>query len=97
MAIKVVAKHYVKPENIEKFVGLCKILVEETLKEEGCIDYGLYQELKDPGILTMLEEWKDEKSLNDHFDSIHFKEIIPVLSEYIEKEAEVNVYMKASL
>ncbi|WP_231592605.1 putative quinol monooxygenase [Methanosarcina sp. Kolksee] len=44
--------------------------------------------------MTFLEEWKDEKSLDQHLNSSHFKEIFPLLSEYLEKETEVNVYRK---
>ena len=94
MTIRVVAKNYVKPEKIQEFMGLCKTLVEESLKEEGCIEYGLYQELGNSGILTILEEWEDESSLDEHLNSNHFKEIFPLMSECLEKEAEINVYKK---
>lgn len=94
MTVKVVAKNRVKPEKIEEFTDLCKTLVEESLKEEGCIEYGLYQELEEPGLMTMIEEWKDEKSLEKHFNSAHFKKIVPLISKYLEKEAEVNAYEK---
>jgi Uncharacterized conserved protein len=90
----VVAKNYVKPEKVQEFMGLCKKLVEASLKDEGCINYGLYQELENSGILTFLEEWKDERSLDKHLNSNHFKEIFPLLSEYLEKETEVNIYRK---
>lgn len=75
-------------------MDLCKKLVEETLKEEGCIEYGVYQELENSGILTMLEEWKDESSLNEHLKSKHFTEIFPLLSECLAKETEISVYRK---
>jgi len=94
LTIRVVAKNYVKPEKVQEFMDLCKNLVEATLKEEGCIEYGLYQELGNSGILTFLEEWKDEKSLDEHLNSNHFREIFPLFSEYLEKETEVNVYRK---
>jgi quinol monooxygenase YgiN len=94
LTVRVVAKNYVKPEKVQEFMGLCKKLVEASLKDEGCIDYGLYQELENSGILTFLEEWKDEGSLNKHLNSNHFREIFPLLSEYLEKETEVNVYRK---
>lgn len=94
MTIRVVAKNYVKPEKIQEFLGLCRKLVEASLKDEGCIDYGLYQELENSGTLTFLEEWKDEKSLDQHLNSSYFKEIFPLLSEYLEKETEVNIYRK---
>jgi quinol monooxygenase YgiN len=90
----VVAKNYVKPEKVQEFMGLCKKLVEASLKDEGCIDYGLYQELENSRILTFLEEWKDESSLDKHLNSNHFKEIFPLLSEYLEKETEINLYKK---
>lgn len=75
-------------------MDMCKKLVEASLKDEGCIDYGLYGELENPEILTFLEEWKDEKSLDAHLNSNHFKEIFPLLSECLEKETEINVYRK---
>jgi quinol monooxygenase YgiN len=94
LTIRVVAKNQVKPENVQEFMDLCKKLVGETLKEEGCIEYGVYQELENPEILTMLEEWEDESSLDQHMKSNHFREIFPLLSEYLEKETEVNIYRK---
>ncbi len=94
LTIRVVAKNQVKPDKIQEFMDLCKNLVEESLKEEGCIEYGVYQEVENPGILTMLEEWKDKKSLDEHLNSNHFKEIFPLLSKFLEKESEINVYGK---
>lgn len=94
LTIRVVAKNQVKPEKVQEFMGLCKNLIKETLKEEGCIEYGVYQELEKPEILTMLEEWEDENSLDQHIKSDHFREIFPLLSECLEKETEINVYRK---
>ncbi|WP_232308646.1 putative quinol monooxygenase [Methanosarcina lacustris] len=94
LTIRVVAKNQVKPDKIQEYMDLCKNLVEESLKEEGCIEYGLYQELENPGILTILEEWKDKNSLDEHLNSNHFKEIFPLLSEYLEKETEIDIYKK---
>jgi quinol monooxygenase YgiN len=94
LTIRVVAKNYVKPEKIQEFIGLCKKLVEESVKEEGCMDYGLYQELDNPGILTMLEEWRDKSNLDKHLNSNHFRKIFSLLLEYLEKETEINMYTK---
>jgi quinol monooxygenase YgiN len=75
-------------------VGLCKKLVDETVNEEGCIEYGLYQELQNQEILTMLEEWRDESSLDEHMKSNHFVETLPLVSKCLVKETEVSVYKK---
>jgi len=42
LTIRVFAKNNVKPNKIQEFIGLCKKFVEETVKEEGCIEYELY-------------------------------------------------------
>lgn len=94
LTIRVVAKCHVKPEKVQEFLGLCKKLVDETVKEEGCIEYGLYQELQNPEILTFLEEWRDESSIDAHMKSNHFKEAFLLFSEYLVKEAEVSLYKK---
>ena len=94
MTIKLVAKNYVKPEKVEDYIDLSKELVKETLKEEGCIEYGLYQDSKDSRILTMLEEWEDNNCLERHFNSEHFKQIVPLMGDCLEKETEINVYNK---
>jgi quinol monooxygenase YgiN len=94
LIIRVVAKNYVEPGKIQEFIGLCKKLVEESVKEDGCMDYGLYQELENPGILTMLEEWRDKSNLDKHLNSNHFRKIFPLLLKYLEKETEINMYAK---
>ncbi|MGB9929403.1 MAG: putative quinol monooxygenase [Methanosarcina sp.] len=94
MTIRVVAKCHVKPEKVQEFMDMSKKLVDETLKEKGCVEYGLYQDLNNPEVLTMLEEWHDECSLDEHMKSNHFKEIVPLFSECLEKEMEVSIYKK---
>ncbi|GKX67215.1 putative quinol monooxygenase [Inconstantimicrobium mannanitabidum] len=92
--IKVVAKHFVKEDKINIFLESAKKLVEATRKETGCIKYELHQDIKDPKILTMIEEWEDNQSLDNHMASKHFREIVPMLGTLMEKEAEMNLYKK---
>ena len=92
--IKVVAKHFMKADRIHEFLERANELVETSLKEEGCISYGLYQDVKDSEVVTMIEEWKDMAALERHTASEHFKRIVPSLNEFYEKEGEINVYRK---
>ena len=94
LTIRIVAKFHVKPEKVQEFLGLCKKIIDETIKEDGCIEYGLYQELQNPEILTFLEEWRDESSIDKHMKSKHFTEIFPLFSDCLVKEAEVGLYKK---
>lgn len=92
--IKVVAKHYVFSDKVEEVIELSKELVAATVKEEGCISYGMYQDVKDSTILTMLEEWESVEALKKHSESEHFKTLVPKIVKFMEKPTEMNVYNK---
>jgi len=92
--IKVVAKNFVKPEKTDEAVLLLKKLVEETVKEKGCIKYELFVDVKDYSILTIIEEWESQEDLNNHMASEHFKRIVPLLGKLMVKTGEINVYEK---
>jgi quinol monooxygenase YgiN len=90
--IRVVAKGKLKPEvQVEEYLKQARELVSETRKEEGCIYYALHQDIKDPSIVTMLEEWVDEEALNQHGKSEHVLRIVPELGK-LRESIEVNVY-----
>lgn len=92
--IKVVAKSYAKGDKLDRILELSKEMVETTVKEEGCIKYELCQDVKDPKIIIILEEWENEEALNKHIASEHFKRIIPQLNELREKASDINICKK---
>ncbi|MDQ1252923.1 MAG: hypothetical protein QG646_2065 [Euryarchaeota archaeon] len=52
------------------------------------------RKFKNPEILTFLEEWRDESSIDKHMKSKHFTEIFPLFSDCLVKEVEVGLYKK---
>ncbi len=91
--IRIVAKNVIKSEKIEEFIALAKKLVEETnQKDEGCIHYELYQDLANPQILTIMEEWESQAALENHMAASHFKEIVPQFADFAFSPGEVNIY-----
>lgn len=90
--LKVVAKHYVKEDKVEEFIELAKKMVEETVKEDGCIKYELFQDTEDPKVLTFIEEWEDRAALERHKATEHFVTIVPVLRSFDEKPGDINRY-----
>ncbi|WP_449539122.1 putative quinol monooxygenase [Ferdinandcohnia sp. Marseille-Q9671] len=90
--IKVVCKIKLKPEvTIEEYINLAKEVITETRKEKGCITYTLNQDINDPSIISMLEEWEDEESLNQHNNTKHVVEIVPELRK-LRESTELNLY-----
>lgn len=90
--IKVVCKAKLKPGvKVEEYFLLAREVVSETRKEKGCITYTLHQDINDPTILTMLEEWVDEEALNQHNKSEHVMKIVPELRK-LRESTEINLY-----
>ena len=92
--IKVVAKSFAKPDKLNKILELSAEMVEKTVKEEGCIKYELFQDIKAPEVLVIVEEWESEEALSRHMASEHFRRIVPQLNELREKASEVNILKK---
>lgn len=93
--IKIVAKSFIKAVKVEQYIALAKKLVQETVQNDaGCIRYELFQDLSNPQILTMIEEWEDQNALDRHTATKHFKEIVPLFKDLVEKPGEINLYQK---
>lgn len=90
--LTVVAKAMVKEEKIEEFKKYADEIMKETRKEEGNISYNLYEDSKNSNILTFIEFWRSEEDLQKHFNSKHFKEILPKMGELQKSETEINIY-----
>lgn len=75
--IKIVAQFFIKENEIENVLELCKPLVEETRKEAGCIKYEACQNNNDKNHLVILEEWENQEYLDMHSNSDHFKKYVP--------------------
>lgn len=92
--IKVVAKSEVKKGEKDKVLGMLDEMIEKTRAEEGCISYELYEDVNNPNIITFIEEWENEESLNNHIKSEHFQRIIPVVNELKVNPGPADVYKK---
>lgn len=92
--IKVVAKNYIQEGKLEEILELYKELVEKTIVEPGCIKYELYQDINNPRILTMIEEWESIEALDSHEKTEHFARIFPMLKDLVTDESDFRIYKK---
>lgn len=90
--IKVVFKAKLKlGVTVEDYLTIAREVISETRKEKGCITYAIHEDINDPTIITMLEEWVDEEALNQHNKSEHVLKIVPELRK-LRESAEINIY-----
>ena len=92
--ITIVAKHFIKDDKIAEFLDMAKGLVDTTKQEDGCMKYDLYQDVKNPKVISIIEEWGNSTALDRHSSSEHFRRIVPILSGFTEKQTEINIYKK---
>lgn len=93
--VKVVAKNFIKADRMNEFIETAEMLVRETVQNDtGCIRYELFQDLSNPQVLTIIEEWEDQSSLDAHMTAKHFKEATTRFPEFAEKPGEINLYKK---
>ena len=89
--VKVTAVNFIKAECVEDFLTIAKELVEKTnALDSGCITYELCRAVDDPLRFVMLEEWEDQKSLDEHTKAKHFIELVPKLHDLSEKPTEIT-------
>lgn len=67
--IKITAKHTVKKDCIEELLKVLKELVIKSRLESGYISYSLYKDIESDNVYTIIEEWQDTESLNNHFQT----------------------------
>ncbi|MGD8993493.1 MAG: putative quinol monooxygenase [Desulfobacterales bacterium] len=72
--VTVVARIKARRDAVEEVSDALLKLVEPTLhKDDGCIDYDLYQDNENPSLFFFLENWESEVHLKKHLDSEHIK------------------------
>jgi len=81
-------------DTIETFKSVFRPIVAITNKEQGCIQYNLYQDNKNECIFTIFEEWECQADLDAHSKGSH---LAPVRSEAFSKIAKSTLHFcKAS-
>lgn len=90
--IRIVAQSIVKDDKREEYIKLGKELIEKSRQEQGCISYGLFQDIKNPSIITFIEDWKDQNAIDLHNNTEHFKRIVPLFADLRVSKTEANFY-----
>jgi len=59
--------------HIKEMKNLLKTMVEASKAEDGCLLYDIFQFADEPQKFIVIESWRDEKSLDGHKQSDHYK------------------------
>ena len=90
--MKMVVRRLIKEGQIDEVKKIYEELVTLTRKENGCISYRLFQDITNPRLLALIEEWKSDEALDLHLQTEHFKRLVPKLNELTEKKYDPEKY-----
>jgi quinol monooxygenase YgiN len=64
-------------------------MVEPSMEEPGCLEYKPLTDPARPGAVVMVECWRDQDALDEHFASAHFARVAPRLAELLAEPIEI--------
>jgi quinol monooxygenase YgiN len=87
--VTVVGKIAAKTGTIEKVKSQLMNLVEPSRGENGCFRYSLYQDIDDPAVLVVYENWESRNALDVHMSTAHFKECFSAIEGLYDVEVHI--------
>ena len=74
----------VKKDKMDEFMKLAINGQTETGKEKGCVKYTFYFHGEDDTAFTLVETWKDLKSLEEHMQTDYTKKLVGSFGTHID-------------
>jgi quinol monooxygenase YgiN len=87
----VIAHLHAKPEKRDELLKLLHGFVEQSRREQGCVDYHLHVSDSDPNVFVFYENWRTAKELKEHQRGEAFARFWPKRLDYLQKDAEMEV------
>jgi len=69
--IAVIGQFDIHPDDAPASAALMRVMMEETIKEQGCRHYAYSRDLSVPNRFQLSELWEDEDALARHFLADH--------------------------
>jgi len=92
MTIIVAGEIKVAPEQVQEMVPILVPFVAATRAEKGCIAYGFYEDVTEPGTFRLYEEWSDEAALDAHMVAPHMAEFQKAIAEHPPQSVAVKFF-----
>lgn len=87
----ILARIYIKPGKEAEFISAAKMMIENTHKEEGCLEYMLYQDPYESTNFIFVEKYKDQAAIDFHFGTSYFAEFGDLISDMTSKDSEIKI------
>lgn len=87
----ITARVFIKPGSENDFLAAARVIIENTLKEEGCQSYSLYQDPFEKSTFIFVEKYKNQAAIDTHFAADYFKEFGTKTADMTAKPMEIKI------
>jgi len=87
----ITARVFIKPGFEEEFIKSAQWIIDNTHKEEGCLEYTLYQDPYNKTNFFFFERYKDQAAIDLHFAASYFKEFGDKTSAWTSQPTEIKI------
>lgn len=88
----ILAYVYIKPEFISDFIEAAKSIIEDSNREEGCLEYMLWHNPYEETNFIFVERYVNRAAVDTHFAASYFNDFGPKIEHMTLKPAEIKVF-----
>jgi len=92
----ITARVFIKPGLEDEFISAAKTMIENSNKEEGCLEYMLYQDPYEKTNFIFVEKYKSQAAVDAHFATDYFKEFGTKIADMTSRPTEIKIIDIAS-
>lgn len=89
--IVLIASAKFKPESVEEAKKAALEIVAASRAEAGCINYDVHQSVEDETILFWHETWANKQAIDEHFETIAFKNFMAKVQPLLAEPSQINL------
>ena len=81
---------HTRPEKSDEFEALFRAYVEPSRAEEGCIEYHMLRDARDPSLFIFYEVWQNRAHLDVHSALPHMQRFHEQRMEFLQRDFEIR-------
>lgn len=81
---------HTRPEKSDAFEALFRAYVEPSRAEEGCIEYHMLRDARDPSLFIFYEVWQSRAHLDVHSALPHMRHFHAQRMDYLQRDFEIR-------
>lgn len=78
--LAIIAKVELSATDADRYIEAARSLVAPTLKERGCLLYGMARDICEPNVVWISEQWESQADLDAHLRASHIRDFIATVS-----------------